>query len=109
MSTAAILAPRSLRAREACVITLTCVFTGLVPQITIRSETPISRGSTPAILPVPAAKPTRAMVAQIVRVEARIFLHMGEPIDAVAHHEAHRAGVVIGPYQFGAELALGLD
>ena len=33
---------------------------------------------------------------------------MGEPIDAVAHHEAHGTGVVIGPDRFGAELALGL-
>ena len=47
-------------------MTLTWVLTGLVPQITIRSETPISRGSTPATLPVPTANPTRAMVAQMV-------------------------------------------
>jgi hypothetical protein len=40
--------------------------TGLVPQITTRSETPISRGSTPAILPVPTENPTRATVEQIV-------------------------------------------
>ena len=66
MSIAAIFAPRSLRARIACVITLTWVLTGLVPQITTRSDFAISRGSTPATLPVPAAKPARAMVEQIV-------------------------------------------
>ena len=42
------------------------------------------------------------------RIEARIFLHIGETIDAVAHHDAHRAGVVIRPDGFGAEFALGL-
>ena len=56
----------ALRARVAWVITLTWVFTGLVPQITTRSDTPISRGSTPAILPVPMAKPMRATLAQMV-------------------------------------------
>ena len=38
------------------------------------------------------------------RIEARIFLHIGETIDAVAHHDAHRAGVVIRPDGFGAEI-----
>src|SRR5665213_3277854 len=42
------------------------------------------------------------------RVEAGIFLHMREPVDAIAHHHAHGAGIVIGPYRFRAELALGL-
>src|SRR6266851_6465358 len=32
---------------------------------------------------------------------------MGEAVDAVAHHEAHGAGIVIRPYRLGAELALG--
>ena len=32
---------------------------------------------------------------------------MREAIDAVAHHEAHRAGIVIGPDRLRAELALG--
>ena len=41
------------------------------------------------------------------RVEARIFLHMRKAIDAVAHHETHGAGIVIGPHRLGAELALG--
>ena len=41
-------------------------------------------------------------------VEARVFLGVGEAIDAVAHHDAHRAGVVIRPDRLGAELALAL-
>ena len=41
------------------------------------------------------------------RVEARIFLHMRKAVDAVAHHQPHGAGIVIGPDRFGAELALG--
>ena len=49
-----ILAPRSLRARIAWVITLTWVLTTLVPQITTRSERAISRGSDPRSAPVPA-------------------------------------------------------
>ena len=40
-------------------------------------------------------------------VEAGIFLHMGKAVDAVAHHQAHGAGVVIGPDRLGAEFALG--
>jgi hypothetical protein len=47
-------------------MTLTWVLTGFVPQITTRSETPISRGSTPAILPVPTENPLRAVLTQIV-------------------------------------------
>ncbi len=30
------------------------------------------------------------------RVEARIFLHIGEAVDAIAHHQTHGAGIVIG-------------
>ena len=30
-------------------------------------------------------------------VEAGIFLDVAQAVDAVAHHQAHRAGVVIGP------------
>ena len=66
MSMTAILAPRSLRARVACVITLTWVLTGLVPQITTRSDFAISRGSTPASLPVPAANPAHDSAVQMV-------------------------------------------
>ena len=66
MSMATILAPRSLRARVACVITLTWVLTALVPQITTRSDFAISRGSGPASLPVPAMKPVQARLMQIV-------------------------------------------
>jgi hypothetical protein len=65
MSMATILAPRSRRALTAWVITLTCVLTGLVPQITTRSDLAISRGSGPASLPVPAMKPVQASVVQI--------------------------------------------
>ena len=64
--TAAILAPRSLRARTACVITLTCVATALVPQMTTQSAFAISRGSGPARRPVPAIKPGQARLMQIV-------------------------------------------
>jgi hypothetical protein len=41
------------------------------------------------------------------RIEARIFLHMGEAIDAVFHHQTHGAGIVIRPDRLRAELALG--
>src|SRR4051794_38686423 len=30
---------------------------------------------------------------------------MGKAIDAIAHHQAHRSGIVIGPNGFGTELA----
>jgi hypothetical protein len=63
---ATILAPRSLRARVAWVITLICVLTALVPQITTRSDFAISRGSGPASRPVPAMKPDHAGLTQIV-------------------------------------------
>jgi hypothetical protein len=42
------------------------------------------------------------------RVEAGIFLHMREAVDAVAHHEAHGAGIIIRPDGLRAELAFGL-
>ena len=41
------------------------------------------------------------------RVEARIFLHIGEAVDAIAHHQSHGAGVIIRPDRFSAEFALG--
>ena len=41
------------------------------------------------------------------RVEAGIFLHMRQAVDAVAHHQPHGAGVVIRPNRFSSELALG--
>ena len=66
MSMATILAPRSFLARVACVMTLTWVLTGLVPQITTRSDLAISRGSAPASLAVPAMKPVHASVVQKV-------------------------------------------
>ena len=42
------------------------------------------------------------------RMEAGIFLDVAQPVDAVAHHQAHGAGVVIGPHAFGAVALLGL-
>ena len=41
--------------------------------------------------------------------EARIALDVRQPLDPVAHHEAHRARVEIRPDAFGAEAALGLQ
>jgi hypothetical protein len=38
------------------------------------------------------------------RVEPRVLLDVGEPIDAVPHHQPHRSGVVIGPDRLGSEL-----
>src|SRR5262249_61736651 len=73
-STAAILAPRSLRARVAWVITLTWVLTAFVPQITMRSDFAISRGSGPAILPTPAANPLQAGLTQMVEWKPEYFL-----------------------------------
>ncbi|MEY9781795.1 hypothetical protein ABIA23_003197 [Sinorhizobium fredii] len=60
-----ILAPRSLRALTAWVITLTCVATALVPQITTQSDLAISRGSGPRRLPVAMVKPVQAILVQI--------------------------------------------
>src|SRR5205823_3061986 len=40
-------------------------------------------------------------------VEAGIFLYMRKAVDAVAHHEPHRAGIVIGPDRLSAEFAFG--
>ena len=108
MSIAAIFAPRSLRARIAWVITLTWVFTGLVPQITTRSDTRhlarIDAGDLAGADGKSDARDGRADR----RVEAGIFLHMREAVDAVAHHEPHGAGVIIRPDRLGAEFALGL-
>ena len=44
-----------------------------------------------------------------VAEKAGISLDVGQAVDAVAHHEAHRAGVEIGPDAFGAAFALGLQ
>ncbi len=43
------------------------------------------------------------------RIEARVFLDVAQPVDPVALHAAHRAGVEIGPDAFGAELPLRLE
>jgi hypothetical protein len=49
-----------------CVITLTCVATGLPPHITMRSERAISRGSGPTKRPTPAIQPASQIEVQIV-------------------------------------------
>ena len=41
--------------------------------------------------------------------EAGIALDVGQALEPVAHHEAHRAGIEIGPDAFGSVLALGLE
>ena len=41
-------------------------------------------------------------------VEARIFLHMGQTVNAVLHHQSHGSSIVIRPDRFGAEFALRL-
>src|SRR2546423_10740761 len=40
-------------------------------------------------------------------VEAGIFLYMRKAVDAVSHHDAHGAGVVVGPDRLSAEFAFG--
>ena len=42
-------------------------------------------------------------------MEAGIFLGVAQPVDAVAHDEAHGAGVVIRPHRLRAVALLGLD
>ena len=39
------------------------------------------------------------------RMKAGIFLDVAQPMDAVAHDEAHGAGVVVGPHRFCAPSA----
>ncbi len=41
--------------------------------------------------------------------EAGIFLGVAQPVDAVALHEPHGAGVIIRPHRFGAVLRFGAD
>jgi hypothetical protein len=41
--------------------------------------------------------------------EVGIFLDVAQPVDAVAHHKAHRAGIVIRPDRFRAVLAFGFQ
>ena len=40
-------------------------------------------------------------------VEAGIFLYMRKAVDAVAHHEPHGAGIIVGPDRLSAEFAFG--
>ena len=49
------------------------------------------------------------MPTQIVAEVPGIALGVGEPLDPVAHHQAHRARVKIGPYAFRAIFALGFQ
>ncbi len=41
--------------------------------------------------------------------EAGIFLGVAQPLDAVALHQPHRAGIEIGPDRLAAEALLGLE
>ena len=41
------------------------------------------------------------------REEAGIFFRVAQAVDAVAHHVAHRARVIVGPHRFGAVRLLG--
>jgi hypothetical protein len=67
-------APRR-RARIACVITFTCVWTGLPPQMTTRSAcSPTSRKSTPRLAPAPAIHPASARATQIVPCHREYFI-----------------------------------
>ena len=65
-STTASFAPRSFRAREMWLMTLTWVEAGLPPQEMIRSASAISRGSGPIKLPAAAFQPESASAVQIV-------------------------------------------
>jgi hypothetical protein len=42
-------------------------------------------------------------------VHAGVFLGVPQAIDAVAHHEAHRSGVIVGPNGFRPVAPLGLE
>ena len=42
-------------------------------------------------------------------VHARIALGVAQPVDAVAHHEAHGAGIVVGPHGLRAVAPLGRE
>ena len=55
-------------------MTLTCVDTALVPQMTTQSARAISRGSGPIILPVPAMNPVHAGLMQMVEKNPEYFL-----------------------------------
>ena len=103
---ATIFAPRSLRARIAWVMTLTCVATAFVPQMTTQSDFAISRGSAPHELAGPGDISGPRDANADCPVEAGIALGVREALDSVAHHETHRARVKVWPHAFGSELAL---
>src|SRR5690242_9065387 len=42
-------------------------------------------------------------------MKSGILLDVAQPVDAVAHHQAHRAGVIIRPDAWGSVTLLGLD
>ncbi len=42
-------------------------------------------------------------------MEAGIFLGVAQPVDAVAHHQTHGAGIIIRPHRLGAVPLLGLQ
>ena len=109
MSTATILAPRSLRARDRVRhhIDLGVDRIGAPDhdQIGLRHLARIGPGEPPGA--GDEAGPGR--IDADGREEAGIFLGVAQAVDAVAHHQAHRAGVEIGPHRFRAVLALGFQ
>jgi len=42
-------------------------------------------------------------------IHLRVALGVPQPVDAVAHDEAHCAGIIIGPNRFASPLALGVE
>ncbi len=92
--------------RAICVMTLTWVATGLPPHTTIRSLSAISRESTPRMTPPPACQPASDSETQIVLFWREYFISWRQAEDAVALHQAHRAGVVIGIDRLGCRPSL---
>ena len=109
MSTAAILAPRSLRARDGVGhhVDLGVDRVGAPDhhQIGLRHFARIDAGDG-------AGAGGKAGIGRVDAdrgMEAGIFLGVAQPVDAVAHHQAHGAGVVVRPHGFGAVALLGLQ
>ena len=60
--------------------------------------------------PAMAREPSRPGQRRADRgILARIAFGVTQPVDAVAHHQAHRPGVEIGPDGFGSEPPLGFQ
>ena len=98
--------PRASWRAMAWVMTLTWVLTGLPPQITTRSEcSSTSRTSAPRFIAVPAIQPVSDERDADGREPARVLHRVAQPVDAVALHQPHRAGVVVRPHRLAAVLA----